>query len=369
MFTPAATLLTWLEAHAPQILADPANDPAAMQAAAARTTAAHAALTGTLALVPQPGWAPILVEGQDALAYLQRRLSQAIAPLELGQGGHALQLAGDGRLQAEYLVYRGHEALFALAPAPAVREAAELIEKYTLNDDVTVDPFWEGECLVALAGPLAPALIASLLDPRTEEARLRDSPWIAYFTVNLAGLPCRILRDGRWPVPWFNLLIPPMALEQMLSYLHEAVVAAGGQVAGAAAVERLRIEAGLPAWGRDIVAGQIPLEAHLQRTAISFTKGCYPGQEVIARITNLGHPAQALVRLSVAGEHAGLEGAALLAEGHAPGRVTSAISWPGLGETLALGYLPWDAREAPAVAITRESAAPLPSRVTLLPLA
>ena len=76
-----------------------------------------------------------------------------------------------------------------------------------------------------------------------------------------------------------------------------------------------------------------------------------PGQEVIARITNLGHPARVLIRLSFAGEHPIAAGSRLFIDGDDAGQITSSITWPGLERTEALGYVAWAWRNAPGVTI------------------
>jgi folate-binding protein YgfZ len=95
-------------------------------------------------------------------------------------------------------------------------------------------------------------------------------------------------------------------------------------------LERIRIEAGVPAWGRELDDAILPAEAGLDDTHISFTKGCYPGQEPIARLHHRGHVNR---RLRVLEAEAAQPGAEVVWEGKAVGRVTSAV--PGL----ALGYV------------------------------
>ena len=89
-------------------------------------------------------------------------------------------------------------------------------------------------------------------------------------------------------------------------------------------LERIRIEAGIPAWGKELDGTILPAEAGLDETHISFTKGCYPGQEPVARLRHRGHANRGLRVLALDAE----PGAELRFEGKAVGRVTSAV--PGL---------------------------------------
>ena len=313
-------------------------------------SAEYEALTERVALLVSPAWAPIFVEGPDAVSYLHRRLSNSIETLEVGRGTHALQLEGDGRLASDLLVYRGQDALFVLAGVDAVAEAHELIEKFTLMDEVEVGRQWETEATLGLAGPRAHEMLARLLDPPAPSEALAPGGWGGLFSVTLGGLPCRIFEDARWPFAYYHLCIPPMALEQVARLLDEACGREGGRAAGELAARLARIEAGIPRQGQDLDDRTIPLEAEM-RDALSEDKGCYPGQEVIARITNLGHPARLLRRLSLEGEHAIPAEAKLTVEGREAGCVTSSATWPGLGRTEALGYLKWADREAQAAEI------------------
>lgn len=204
--------------------------------------------------------------------------------------------------------------------------------------------------MLGLAGPRAHEVLSSLLDPPAPVEALAPGGWGALFSVTLQGLPCRIFEDARWPVPFYHLSIPSMALGQLLRILDEGCRQEGGRAAGGLATRLARIEAGIPYQGEDLDDRTIPLEAGLE-DALSEDKGCYPGQEVIARIINLGHPTRWLRRLSLDGEHCVATDAPLTINEREAGRVTSSVSWPGLGRTEALGYLKWSDREAAEVQI------------------
>jgi aminomethyltransferase len=356
-------VIDWLKSHAPRASFGPGPDGAPAVFHAGDPAAEHTALRERVALVIDPGWSLILAEGSDAVDYLHRRLSQAIKPLAIGTGAHALLLGGDGRMQADLLVWRAQEGAMLATPAAFAKTTFERLEKYILMDQVTLTRFWQGEALVALAGPLASDLLASLMDPRPEPAKLKPAAWSAWLTVNLAGLPCRVLCDGRYAVPWYYLSVPPMALDAMLNALAGACREADGGLAGRWPTELLRIESGVPLFGRDTDERTIPLEAGLT-DAIHFNKGCYPGQEILARINNLGHPARALARLTLEGEHTISDETRILIGGDQAGHVTSSIAWTGLGRTEALGFLKWDAREATEAAICdQDGAAMLKARI------
>jgi folate-binding protein YgfZ len=120
-----------------------------------------------------------------------------------------------------------------------------------------------------------------------------------------------------------------------------------GEEVDAAAWERFRIEAGIPAWGTEVDDRVLPAEAGLTDTHVSFTKGCYPGQEPVARLHYRGHPNRTLRRLDLEASKTPLRDSELALEGKVVGRLTSAVS-RGDGTLAALGFV---RTEVPADAI------------------
>ncbi len=106
---------------------------------------------------------------------------------------------------------------------------------------------------------------------------------------------------------------------------------------GSDELERLRIAAGTPAWGKELDDRVLPAEAGLVERAVSLTKGCYPGQEPIARLHYRGHANRGLRRLRIESETPPEYDAELVLDGKVVGRVTSAV--PADGAVLALGYV------------------------------
>ncbi len=131
------------------------------------------------------------------------------------------------------------------------------------------------------------------------------------------------------------------------------------------AAEALRIEGGIPAFHRDMDEETIPLEAGIEGRAISLTKGCYVGQEVIVRVLHRGHGrvARKLVGLTLEGRALPAAGAAILSDGRDVGRITSAVLSPALSGPIALGYVHRDFVAAGTAVLVGET----PAVVTSLP--
>jgi folate-binding protein YgfZ len=149
----------------------------------------------------------------------------------------------------------------------------------------------------------------------------------------------------------------------------QALHGAGAALLQAEAVEALRVEAGEPAFLVDMGGDTIPPEAGIDRTAVSYLKGCFPGQEVLVRIRDRGHGkvVRKLVGLTIDGETAPAAGSVIVGGGKDIGHVTSAAVSPTLGKPIALGYVHRDFVE-PGTAVTVVSgAARLSATVTELP--
>lgn len=300
----------------------------------------HKFLKESAAVLPIPKWFLMKVHGPDALDYLHRRLSRSIKTLPENSGAHALQLGGDGRLQCDLLAYRSGGAAWILAYRRNLQEAYNLTEKYILMDKVEIDRQWEMEGTISLAGPKADEIVSRLVGVNSPPA-----PWAMIPQATIAGAPCRLFRDDRFKIPFYHVVAPLDQLEGVARSLAEASRAEGGGLAGKEAWDFVRIEQGIAMFGIDIDATTIPLEADLW-DAIDFDKGCFPGQEVMARIRNLGHPARQLVRLEIEAEIKLGAKAAIYVGDQEVGAVTSARAMAG--RTLALGFVEWAAREADA---------------------
>jgi folate-binding protein YgfZ len=230
----------------------------------------------------------VRVDGPDAGDFLERMLSNEVAPLEHGESRRALLLTAKGRI---------------IAPLRVVREASDSFLLIT-----------EAELSDAVASALLRARFAA-------QCEIAAVPLRGF--LHLAD-PGRGVRNEDYGIDAW-----------------ETWEEADGDAADPAELEPLRIEAGTPAWGKELDESVLPAEAGLDETHISFTKGCYPGQEPVARLHYRGHPNRRLRRLEVADAKPGDE---IKRDGKVVGRVTSAVAGK------ALGYV---RREVPDDAVLR----------------
>jgi folate-binding protein YgfZ len=226
----------------------------------------------------------VAVSGPDAEDFLERMVSNEVKSLQVGpEARPALLLTPKGRI---------------IAPLRVVREASDAFLVITDAAD--------------LAGPVAETLRRARFASKCEIDVL---PWDGFVHVG-ADLGPGATRNYDFGVEAFETWGPRGVLQ--------------APVPDAAELEALRIKAGTPAWGKELDDSVLPAEAGLDRTHISFTKGCYPGQEPVARLHHRGHPNRRLRLLDVAAAEPGAE---IVWNEKVVGRVTSAV--PGR----ALGYV------------------------------
>ncbi|MCI0535323.1 MAG: hypothetical protein L0Z50_08845, partial [Verrucomicrobiales bacterium] len=169
----------------------------------------------------------------------------------------------------------------------------------------------------------------------------------------------------------FDLFVPSASLGTVWEKLMVAAKPTGARACGWAALERARIEAGIPRFGVDFDETNLPPEAGLEKRAISYTKGCYIGQEVIARIRTYGQVAKALrgLRLADALKVLPKKGDKLFKGGKEIGYITSALASPRLGAPVALGYVRRETNQIGAELTLRTSEGESTARIVELPFA
>jgi folate-binding protein YgfZ len=155
-----------------------------------------------------------------------------------------------------------------------------------------------------------------------------------------AAIPCRVLRQSLFGFPGVELLLPRDSLLTAWKALDQAVRARGGSPIGYRALDMLRLEAGIPWFGTDFDEHHIPQEAAVESTHISFTKGCYTGQEIVERVRSRGHVNWRLTGVLIDNKKPPEPGTALLAtDGTEAGHVTSAAFSPLAGKAIGMAYL------------------------------
>jgi folate-binding protein YgfZ len=279
------------------------------------------------------GW--VVVSGADRRSYLHGLLTNDITALQAGQGCYAAYLTPQGRMIADLWVYElGDVVLLSMARdiKPAVLTK---LDQFIFSEDVQLGDVSETFSATAIVGPRAAGMVAEATG--SSEELLTALPEHGNVRVDFQGQPSIVLRTSDLGEQGFDVLV---ASEQ-LTALRERLYAAGAVDADADAAEALRIEAGVPKFHRDMDEDTIPLEAGIEARAISMTKGCYVGQEVIIRVLHRGHGrvARRLVGLTLDGTAPPSSGSTVKVDDREIGSVTSSASSPALGKPIALAYV------------------------------
>jgi len=278
-------------------------------------------------------WAAVRLSGPDAREFLQRMSTQDLRNLSVGQGLQSLLLKGDGRIVADCAVLcEATDTFLLLAPEACRQPLLEQLDRFHFSENFSTSDLSSESYPGMLAGPRS-AEYASVMAKIFQETNEQFSAAEVEFAPHSPRLVFRV---------------PAAAFQTYSSRLYTALEDSGGVVGGEDLFACLRVEEGIPLFGEDLDEKTIPLEAGL-KPAISFTKGCFPGQEIVARINNLGHPANVLVGLRLPETVESLTGRDLISEDKVIGRITSAAFSPALGGMLGLGFVKWSQREVGTV--------------------
>jgi folate-binding protein YgfZ len=323
-------------------------------------TAGYLAARQRLGLIDRRDRGRILVSGHDRGSYLQGLLTNDVAGLKAGQGCYAAYLTAQGRMIADLHVYELGDVMLLTVPIAARDTVLAKLDQFVFSEDVQLGDVTDTFASLGLVGPLAARTLASIAGA-IEEKTLAALPANGNVRATFAGEPVIVLSMDDAGVPGFEVLV---STSQRAAF-ENCCRAEGAEDVPAETAEALRIEAGIPLFHRDMDEDTIPLEAGIESRAISLTKGCYVGQEVIIRVLHRGHGrvARRLVGLVFDTDRAAAAGAAVTSGDREIGHVTSATVSPGLGRAVALAYVHRDFT-APGTAV---AVGEMPATVSALP--
>lgn len=321
----------------------------------------YLALHQRAAIVDRSHRGRLRLTGRDRRTYLQGLLTNDIAALEPGTGCYSALLTAQGRMIADMRVLETGDEILMDVPGAVVRKVRDHLAEFIFSEDVTVEGITGSMLQWGIYGPQAAAVLAGALahetapgEPAPSAEQLEAMPMFGNTRWEFRDVPVLVVRSDEIGVPGFDLFIESIRAGALV----QALSAAGAMRAEAEAVEVCRVEAGRPLFWVDMDEDTIPLEAGIEDRAISMTKGCYVGQEIIVRVLHRGggRVARRLVGLKLdpsadVPAHAATVKAAEREIGH----VTSAVSSPRAGP-IALAYVHRDFVE-PGTGVTVASAA------------
>ena len=297
--------------------------------------------------------------GRDRASFLHALVSNEIKALGPGQGCAATLLDIHGKVQVVLFVWVAEDRIFVITPPAMAAKTAEALDHYLFSEKVAIEDVSREKALFVLAGPQARET-----SERLTGARPSERPW-SHVVAKLGEAPVRLVTGGGETGEaevWIKCSLAEA------SKVREALAGAGVEPIGAEAFESLRIEAGTPLFGRDVdesvLLSEIPFE-----NLLSHTKGCYPGQEVVVRIRDRGHVNRMLRGLALDGDQVPAQGAEVLVDGAAIGKVTSATWSFGLARPIALAFVRRQHAEPGTRVSVRLAGTTMAATVSALPFA
>ena len=234
--------------------------------------------------------------GSDRAAYLHRIISNEVEGLSVGEGNYATILTNRGKIIADMKVYVFEDSISIETNAETTLDLYQELDKYLIADAVTIEDFTEHTGTVGVHGPKSAELLQEVCG-----FDVRDLPEYHNLIDEVDGRRIVCVRSNETGEVGYNLHTTSESME----WLWDTILTKGrvfdAEPVGLTALNSLRIEGGIPQFGAELDDSIFPGEAELER-AISFEKGCYIGQEIVARMKYRGHPNRLLRGFEIASD-------------------------------------------------------------------
>jgi len=273
--------------------------------------------------------------GADVLDLLHRISSNDVGSLQPGQGAPTVLITDKGRVLDLVTVLNTCGHILLLTSPQAQDTVIQWIDGYTIVDDIALEDVTSTTAMFSVLGPQAATVLGRAAGLKVEFFQPYQST-----QATIVGMECYVVRRDLAGLPRFEVLMSGEHAEA----IWQELVGAGAVPLGLEASEVLRVEAGSPAYGRELDEAYNPLETGLWGS-ISFTKGCYIGQEVVARLDTYQKVQRHLVSLGFSHGTPVRDGVKLALDGREVGNVTSMVRMPPTGRTIGMGYVRNEASE------------------------
>ena len=294
----------------------------------------YATLRTTAGLVDYSTQALIELQGADRASFLQRLLTNDIARLVPGTGCYAALLDPSAKLIAPLIVFADPDALWLMCDLPNSETVAAMINRYLFSERVQLVHHERRVAVLAIDGPQAADVVAAL----TGTSTLPSQP-LHHVTTLFDQFTVRWLRHSVTGTDGILGLVPGDDAPALWELLRRSALTLGAQPVGWETLNVARIEGGQPWFDIDMDATNLLPETGLERSMVSDSKGCYIGQEIIARLHTYGSPNKKLMGLLVDGEAVPKPGERLSRTGEDVGWITSGCYSPALRRPIAMGYV------------------------------
>jgi len=327
--------------------------------------AEHAALRHGAGVMDLSSRSRLCLVGADRARYLHGQVTNDVKKLTPGAGTYATVTTAKGKMESDLNIFcLADELLLDFEPG-LTEKISQRLGKFIVADDVQIVDAAPHYGLLTVQGPQAAEVVSAL-------GLFGELPAKPYGSVKIADAmlgEIYLANRPRLGTVGYDLYVPNDAMGAVADKLIAAAKQTGGRAVGWTAFEIARIEAGIPRFGADMDETNIPLECGLESRAVSYSKGCYIGQEVINRIHSIGRVNRELRGLQLADDLPALpmRGDKLFHAGKEVGCVTSAVKSPSLNVNIALGYVRREAYQTGNELTLRTAAGESVAKVMALP--
>jgi len=327
----------------------------------ANSAAEYAAVRSAAGLIDLSYRGLLQVTGPDRLSFLQGMLSNDLRVLEPFAGQYATLLSQQGKVIADVRVLCAMNSFYLDFLETLKEKIVAHLNRYLVADEVEIADRSNEYATLSIQGPQSEALLRQLLGQVELPAHS-----LQHAMVNLDATAICIVHASHTGETGFDLIVPIPNLPNVAQKLTESGKQFSAAWVGEEAQNILRVEAGIARYGVDFTEDNLLLEVGLDH-AVSFSKGCYLGQEVVERIRSRGHVNKKLVGLSLEGQESAHPGDAIVSADKPVGTITSSVHSPALDRPIALGYVHRDYWNLDTRLIVKHDGILLDARVTDVP--
>ena len=268
------------------------------------------------------------ITGKDRISFLNGLLTNDISQLKENAGQRSALLNSKARVLADLHLYAEQDSLLVDTGESSASHVKEILDRFVITEDVQIQDSSHDLVQITIQGPSSSQAIKEVLGAEAQDLKQLEQKTLG---------PSTIIARDRTGQSGYDIIMPALEAEPVW----HGFLLNGGEIGlnpvGSQALEILRLEAGYPKYATDVDENTIILEAGF-KDAINFNKGCYLGQEVVARATHIGRVNKQLVRLEVETKESVSPRSKLMSDGREAGFITSAAFSPGLRRVVGLGY-------------------------------
>jgi folate-binding protein YgfZ len=282
----------------------------------------------TVGLADMSNLGRLRITGKDRVSFLNGLLTNDVSQLKENGGQRSALLNSKARVLADLHLYPQTDSLLVDTGESAASHVKETLDRFIITEDVQIHDATADLVQITVQGPKSSEAIKDILGAEAQDLKQLEQRSLG---------PSTIIARDRTGQSGYDIILPALEADPVWHGFLLNGADLGLNPVGSQAMEILRLEAGYPKYSVDVDENTIVLEAGF-KDALSFSKGCYLGQEVVARATHIGRVNKQLVRLDVDTKDPVPPRSKLTSDGREAGFITSAAFSPGLGKVASLGY-------------------------------